>query len=89
MKTISITLTDAQELATSYNHTDLEFYLQSVAAGQANLATDEIVKIYVAHCLDTGTPIPVTRDAIVAEAFSSGVVKTAAARALEPAETPS
>ena len=77
---ITITLTDAEAQALSYNHTDFDFYVNSVAIGQVNLATDEIVKVTVQHCLDNGVAIPATRDEIVAYAFANGVVKTAAER---------
>lgn len=80
---ISITTTDAEALALSYSHTDFDFYLSSVAQGQVNLAVDEIVKITVEQCLVTGTPIPNSKDEMVALAFAQGWVKSAADRMAE------
>jgi hypothetical protein len=77
---ISITTTEAENLALSYSHTDFEFYLTSVAQGQVNLAVEEIAKIAIDKCLETDTPVPGSKAEMVALAFAQGWVKTAAAR---------
>lgn len=84
---ISITTTEAEALALSYKHTDFDFYLSSVAQGQVNLAVDEIAKITVEQCIATGTPIPNSKDEMVALAFVQGWVKSAADRMAEMPQT--
>lgn len=85
---ITITLTDAEAQALSYSHTDFDFYINSIAIGQVNLATDEIVKVTVQHCLDNSIAIPATREAIVAYAFENSIVQTAADTMAQTQTTP-
>ena len=80
---ISITATDTEALALSYAHTDFDFYMSSVAQGQVNLAIDEIAKIAIDKCLETGTPVPGSKPELVVLAFAQGWVKTAADRQAE------
>ena len=80
---VSITMTEAEAKALSYSHTDFDFYLSSIAAGQVNLAVDEIAKIAIDKCLETGTQIPGSKDEMVDLAFAQGWVKTAAERQAE------
>jgi hypothetical protein len=75
---ITVTLTDEEALALSYNHTEFDFYINSLAIGQVNLAQDKISEITVKHCLDNGIQVPATREAIVAYAFDNDIVETAA-----------
>lgn len=87
----TVTLTDAEALALSYSHTDFDFYINSCAIGQVNLAQDKIVEITQKHCLDNGIQMPANREAIVAYAFDNGIVQTAAeqqANAEAALETP-
>jgi hypothetical protein len=80
---ISITMTEAEAKALSYNHTDFNFYLSSIATGQTNLAVDEIAKICLEKCLETNTQIPGSKDVMVDLAFERGWVKAAADRQAE------
>ena len=79
---ITITLTDEQVQALTYNHIDFEFYLNSITVGQVGVAVDEVSKICIEKCLETGTQIPSSKTDMVALAFANGWVKTAVDRQL-------
>jgi ribosomal protein L31E len=76
MSNITITLDATQIKGFEYIGADPQEWIENCAFNRARQAVDEIVKIYVAHCLDSGLSIPSTREEIVDAAFSSGVVKT-------------
>ncbi len=78
MQTITINLSDTQVKGFEYVGADPEEWVTNCAVNRARQAIDEIVKIYVAHCLDTGAAVPSTREEIVSAAFESRVVKTPA-----------
>lgn len=83
---ITITLTESEAAAISYNHTDFDFYINSIAIGQVNLATDEIVGLTAKHCIDNNIQIPGTKEEIVALGFSLGVVESGADRLAKTAD---
>ena len=80
MPNITIALTDTQMRGLEYAALSPQEWAENAVTERARIANDEIVNLYVQHCLDNGTQIPATRDEIVAAAFTDGVVKTAAAR---------
>ena len=77
------TLTDAQHNALAYAAGSPEEWITNVVHERCRVAIEEIVGITVQKCLDTGTPIPGSKDAMVELAFAQGWVKSAAQRQVE------
>lgn len=86
MPEITITLTDAQYKGLEYATRSPQEWVENATTERARIASDEIVNIYVKHCLDNGVRVPATRDEIVTAAFTDGVVRTAAEREAETVE---
>jgi len=61
-------------------------WADNAVTNRARIAIDEIVSIYTQRALDEGVQIPTTREAVVADAFAKGWVKTAVDRDAEAAE---
>lgn len=74
----TITLTDAEESALQFVSLDPVEWINNAVRERCRIAIDEIVAITVQKCLDTGTPIPGSKDGMVTLAFAQGWVKTAA-----------
>jgi hypothetical protein len=79
----SITLTAAEDKALSYAAFSQQDWIDNAVHERCRIAIEEIVGITVQKCLETGTQVPGTKDAIVALAFERGWVKTAAQRQAE------
>lgn len=84
----TITLTAAEDKALAYAAFSQQDWIDNVVHERCRIAIDEIVQITVARCLETGTQIPATRDAIVELGFAQGWVKTAAQRHAEAQTLP-
>lgn len=80
MPNITITLTDTQFKGLEYAALSPQDWAENAVTERARIANDEIVNLYVQHCLNNGVQVPATREDIVAAAFADGVVKTAAVR---------
>lgn len=78
-----ITLTEAEDKALSYVAFSQQEWIDNATHERCRLAIDEIVAIAVENFLATGIQIPATKEEIVALAFSTGLVKTAAERQAE------
>jgi hypothetical protein len=78
MTTYTITLTAAEDAALSSVALSQQDWIDNVVHERARLAIEDIVAITVQKCLDTNTPIPGSKDAMVALSFENGWVKTAA-----------
>jgi hypothetical protein len=83
MTTYTINLTDAQDQALSYAAYSQYDWIQNAVHERCRVAIEEIVTITVQKCLDTNTPIPGSKDAMVELAFAQGWAKTAAERQAE------
>lgn len=83
MSNYIITLTQTENTALSCVAMSQDDWIQNVVHDRCRTAIDEIVQIAVAKCLETNTPIPGTKDEIVALAFTNEWVKTAAQRQAE------
>jgi len=83
MATYTITLSDAEDKALSYVALSQQDWIDNAVHERARIAIDEIVQITVAKCLETGTQVPGSKDAMVDLAFAQGWVKTAADRQAE------
>lgn len=79
----TITLTAAEDAALSYAAMSQDDWIQNAVHERCRIAIEEIVRITVQKCLDTNTPIPGSKDAMVELAFEQGWVKTAAQRQAE------
>lgn len=66
-----------------FREVDPTFLFQSQAEGRANSAIEDIVALEVNRCLAANEVVPTTKDAIVAQAFARGTVKSAADRQAE------
>ena len=79
----TITLTAAEDAALSYAAFSQDDWIQNAVHERCRIAIEEIVGITVQKCLETGTQIPGSKDAMVTLAFERGWVKTAAQRQAE------
>lgn len=82
-QTIQIELTDTQFKGLEYAALSPQEWTENAVTERCRIANDEIVSIYTNRALDEGVQIPVTRELIVADAFTRGWVKTAAVRNAE------
>ena len=83
MSNYSIALTKTEDAALSYVALTQDDWIQNAVHERCRIATDEIVQIAVAKCLETNTQIPGSKDEMVELAFAQGWVKTAAQRQAE------
>jgi hypothetical protein len=79
----TITLSAAEDAALSYAAFSQQDWVDNAVHERCRIAIEEIVALTVQKCLETGTPIPGSKDAMVELAFTNGWVKTAAQRQAE------
>ena len=79
----TITLSAAEDAALSYAAMSQDDWIDNAVHERCRIAIDEIVALTVQKCLETNTPIPGSKDAMVELAFAQGWVKTAAQRQAE------
>ena len=82
----TIELTATEDLALSYVAADQQDWIENAVKNRTRIAIEELMQLAVTKCMDTGTPVPSTRDALIALAFEQGWVKTAAQRNAEAAQ---
>lgn len=80
MHTFSTTLSDAEYQAFRFVAASPEDWADNAIRDRARIAIDEIVQIVVAKCFETSTPIPGTKDEIVALGYAQGWIVAAADR---------
>ena len=80
MTDYTITLSEAEDKALSYVAYSQQEWIDNAVHERCRIAIDEIVKICVEKCLETGTPIPGSKDEMVSLAFAQGWVIAAADR---------
>ena len=83
MANYTITLSAAEDAALSYTALSQDDWIQNAIHERCRVAIEEIVALTVQKCLETNTPIPGSKDAMVDLAFTQGWVKTAAQRNAE------
>lgn len=83
MSTYTITLSAAENAALSAVALSQNDWIQNAVHERCRVAIEEIVGITVQKCLETNTPIPGSKDAMVDLAFEQGWVKTAVERQAE------
>jgi hypothetical protein len=81
--TYTITLSDAENKALGYVAYSQEEWINIAIHERCRLAIEEIVKITVEKCLETGTQIPGSKEEMVTLAFAQGWVKSGADRQLD------
>jgi hypothetical protein len=83
MTTYTIELSQAEDAALSAVALSQDDWIQNAVHERARIAIEEIVSITVQRCLETGTQIPGSKEAMVELAFAQGWVKSAADRQAE------
>lgn len=83
MPSITVELTDTQLKGLEYAAVSPQDWADNALTNRARIANDEIVQLAMNYYLDNEIQAPTTREAIVADAFSRGIVKTAAVRQQE------
>ena len=79
----TITLTETEKKAMEYVANDTDEWITNAAQNRARLAAEEIVGLLVTHCNENEIALAVGQEAQVAQAYSLGVIKTAAVRLAE------
>ena len=84
----TITLTEAEDLALQYVAADADEWITNAATNRARIAIDEICDLYVKTKLENNQPITATnKPDMVLAAYEEGLVKTAAQRNQEAANS--
>ncbi len=81
----TITLNDTEKKAMEYIATDVDDWITNAATNRARIAIDEIIALNTTHCNANSIAIAVGEAAQVNQAYSLGVIKTAAANMAERA----
>ena len=74
----TITLTDTEKKSMEYVALDVDEWITKAAVNRARKAKDEIIAKLVAHCNANSIAIATGEDAQVTQAYTLGVVKSAA-----------
>ena len=79
----TITLTDTEQKSIEYIAVDVDAWITNAAQDRARIAKEEIIALNTAHCNANSIAIAVGADAQVTQAYSLGLIKTAAQVASE------
>ena len=79
----TITLTDTEKKSMEYAAADVKEWISNAAKVRALKAAEEIVALNTAHCNANSIAIAVGVDAQVDQAYTLGLIKTAAQRNIE------
>tara|TARA_B100000424_G_scaffold252655_1_gene229150 strand:- start:84 stop:347 length:264 start_codon:yes stop_codon:yes gene_type:complete len=79
----TITLTDTEKKSMEFIAFDVDDWITNAAKVRANIAKNEIIALNTEHCNANNIAIAVGADAQVAQAYTLGVVKSAADREKE------
>ena len=82
----TITLTDTEKKSMEFIAADVDDWITNVSTNRARLAKEEIISLNTAHCNKNGVAIAVGEDAQVTQAYTLGVVKSAADRNKEASD---
>ena len=86
MAEIKVTLTDTELKCLEYAANTPQDWADNALTNRARIAKDEIIAALVAHCNANSVALAVGEDAQVTQAYSLGVVKSAAQVASEEKE---
>ena len=78
MATYTVNLTDTETKSLEYVAASNQDWIDNAVKNRARIAKDEIISINTAHCNKNGISIAVGEDAQVTQAYTLGIVKTAA-----------
>jgi len=81
---ITITLTDAEVKAMEYAAASPQEWIENAIKNRANIATQDITKIVVDHCLANSLSIPNTVEGIIDLGFSEKVIERVKDRPAPP-----
>ena len=79
----TITLTDTEKKSMEFVCADVKEWVENSAQNRARKAKDEIIKLLVTHCNANSITIATGEAAQVTQAYSLGIIKTAAERNAE------
>ena len=79
----TITLTDTEKKSMEYIAVDVDEWITNAAKERARIAKEKIIALNTAHCNANSIAIAVGEDAQVTQAYTLGVVKSAAQEASE------
>ena len=82
----TITLTDTEKKSMEYIAVDIDTWITNAAKERARIAKEQIISLNTAHCNANSIAIAVGEDAQVTQAYTLGVVKSAAQVASEEKE---
>ena len=80
MATYTVNLTDTETKSLEYVAASNQDWIDNAVKNRARIAKDEIISINTAHCNKNSIAIAVGEDAQVTQAYTLGIVKTAADR---------
>lgn len=80
MPDITVTLTDTENKALEYVAASVQDWADNALKSRARVATDEIIKLLVAHCNANSIQLATGEAAQVTQAFTLGIVDRAADR---------
>jgi hypothetical protein len=86
MATYTVNLTDTETKSLEYAALSNQDWIDNAAKNRARIAKEEIISLNTAHCNKNGIAIAVGEDAQVTQAYTLGVVKSAADRNKEASE---
>jgi len=75
----TITVTDLEKKALEYIAADVDEWITNAAQNRARIAKEEIISLNTAHCNANNIAIAIGEAAQVDQAYSLGIIKTAAA----------
>ena len=78
MATYTVNLTDTETKSLEYVAANNQDWIDNAVKNRARIAKDEIISINTAHCNKNSIAIAVGEDAQVTQAYTLGIVKTAA-----------
>ena len=79
----TITLTDTEKKSMEFVCADVKEWIENSAQNRARKAKDEIIKLLITYCNDNSITIATGEAAQVTQAYSLGIIKTAAERNAE------
>lgn len=80
MPDITVTLTDTENKALEYVAASVSDWADNALKNRARVATDEIIKLLVAHCNANNVQLATGEAAQVTQAYTLGIVDRAADR---------
>jgi hypothetical protein len=78
MATYTVNLTDTETKSLEYVAASNQDWIDNAVKNRARIAKDEIISINTAHCNKNSIAIAVGEDAQVTQAYTLGIIKTAA-----------